>query len=191
MAASKPIAPVETKPAVMAESKPVVELPRSDVAAAPSSQSNPLRLSRAISPADSGNVAAAPKSPQRFDSETYAIAMRNVTPQSPAVQQRTPAVTPVAAVPVSRPAPVPNARTTTASLDGVIERLDRPGTTREPVPVARPLIESDPAYAALLIAESRRAQALQPAASGTGPSERVSSASDLSLASRQRMEDWR
>jgi type III secretion protein C len=197
-------------PAAPLESKIAAEPPKQSAAPAPA-MATPLRQVPALATANGASAPAPAVTPpaaqpsawsnpsQRFDSQTYGAALRLASPRSSYVQAGTVAAAPVAARPAAPPASAPNAaRTTAASLDGVVERLDHPGATREPVrqpvAVARPVSVPDPAYAALLVAESRRVQAMQAQQKGissTASSGRISGASDLSLANRRRMEDWR
>jgi type III secretion protein C len=136
--------------------------------------------------------------PAKGGSAPAPTAMQPAT--QPSALAGTAAAAPVAASQGTQSAPAPNAaRTMTAtSLDRVIERLDLHGpareTVRQPVSVARPVNDPNPAYAGLLTVELRRAQALpaqQAGISGTALPGRISGASDLSIPSGRRVEGRR
>jgi type III secretion protein C len=131
----------------------------------------------------------------RFDQASYAAATRTAPPQAPAVQARNAAAAAPQVRQETQSPPRQNANTTTASLDNVIDRLERRATPseRQPVSPARPVRDSASAYSGLLAAGARNAQVgqpQQPVHRGAISSERISSASDLSMANRLSSKDW-
>lgn len=121
-----------------------------------------------------------------------------VTSPAPAVQPARQTSTPPANIRVTPTANTSNdTRTTAASLDSVIERLDRqpaaPEAAQKPLAVARPVNDPDRAYAGLLVVGNRGARVEQPPpkASGATSPERISGIVDLLMANRRSFEDWR
>jgi hypothetical protein len=131
----------------------------------------PLRLSLAIAPARGDSTLAvvppsASPSATQGDPATGAAAMRTAISDAPGAQPDTP-VAPVTTHQETKPAYAPNdVNKTAASLDGVIERLNRqhaePESRRKPVPVARPVNNPDEPYAGLLVGRQRGAGAVRP-----------------------------
>ena len=169
--------------AVPAQAKAAVEPPLPRAAVVQAAPVLAPALARAPAPAP------APAMPERVVLAPQAAPVQSAVARSPAVQQDTPLPAPARQEMRTADASK-NARTTAASLDKVIERLDRqhaaPEAEQPSIAVARPVSDSDRAYAGLLVGGRRTPQAApQPKAAPMASQARITGAADLLLANRR------